>query len=330
MNIHWSKMRFTFMVIPDANRSVVRFRLPGYLIVAVPAGIAILALISVLMYSLTWTSSRQNEKLKQLLQGRNAQYETEVGGKNRTIEHLQSEVLDLSKQAEELQLKMEQLKKLEEEMKQLTGYSQNKGQSEPLAAAYDSAEAGMGGGDIPVTAQDINRLIAETRRSFDVILESMAAMQGKLSETKQRIMERQYAMRITPSIWPVDSRRVTSPFGVRHDPFTGKPSFHNGIDIGAKANSPVYAAAEGTIITVGSDALHGKNIVIEHGNGIRTWYMHLNRTDVKKGELVTKGQQIGLIGSTGRSTGPHLHYELIRNGTSIDPKPYLRTSRKEE
>lgn len=332
MNIHWSKKPLTFMVIPDANRSVVRFRVPGYLLVALPAGAALLALITVLAYGLTWTSSRENEELKQQLRGRNEQYETAVDGKNRTIEHLQNEVLDLSKQAEELQRKMEQLKKLEEEVKRLTGYDPGNAAAAALAAASgdDITPTGMGGIDLYATEEDVARLIQETRRSFTAVRESMSAMQDNLTGTKQRVLDRQLAMRITPTIWPVDSETVTSPFGMRRDPFTGKPAFHSGIDIGAKAGTPVYAAAEGTVVSAGSDSARGNNIVIDHSNGIRTRYMHLSRMDAVKGERIAKGQQIGLVGSTGRSTGPHLHYEVILNGASVNPKPYLRTARKEE
>ena len=86
----------------------------------------------------------------------------------------------------------------------------------------------------------------------------------------------------------------------------------------------------GKVVSTGKDIYHGNNIVIEHSKGLRTWYMHLNKILVNKGDSVEKGSSIGLVGSTGRSTGPHLHYEVLKNGESIDPKPYLKAIRKDE
>lgn len=97
---------------------------------------------------------------------------------------------------------------------------------------------------------------------------------------------------------------MTSPYGYRKDPFTKKLSFHRGIDIAGQLGDPVYAAAEGIVDSVGYDKLHGHNIIVEHTPGLRTWYMHLNSADVRKGVAVDKGQTIGKLGTTGRSTGP--------------------------
>jgi murein DD-endopeptidase MepM/ murein hydrolase activator NlpD len=112
-------------------------------------------------------------------------------------------------------------------------------------------------------------------------------------------------------------------FGYRKDPFTEKASFHRGIDIAGKTGDPVYTTADGIVHTVGFDQFHGHNVVIEHSGGLRTWYMHLKKAAVQQGEAVKKGQTIGLLGSTGRSTGPHLHYEILKNGKSTNPKPYM-------
>lgn len=134
---------------------------------------------------------------------------------------------------------------------------------------------------------------------------------------------KQQLQRLTPSIWPTTSKVVTSPFGYRKDPFTFSPSFHAGMDISAPENDPVYASADGTVVSTGSDKARGNNIVIEHSRGLRTWYMHLNKVLVHDGDTVQKGDTIGLLGSTGRSTGPHLHYEVIDNGVSVDPRLFL-------
>lgn len=119
---------------------------------------------------------------------------------------------------------------------------------------------------------------------------------------------------------------VTSAFGYRADPFTGRFSLHKGYDIGAPAGSPVVAAMEGvvTLAETGSGS-YGNYIMIKNGQ-VQTLYGHLLKVEVAKGQSVKKGQQIGQCGSTGRSTGPHLHFELMINGTRIDPAPFLTTA----
>ncbi|MNG13333.1 Murein DD-endopeptidase MepM [compost metagenome] len=105
---------------------------------------------------------------------------------------------------------------------------------------------------------------------------------------------------------------------------------HTGYDIDGEYNDPVYVTAAGKVIAAGFDGEFGNYIIVDHTRGIETKYMHLNKILVKRGESVTKGQQIGLVGSTGRSTGSHLHYEVLKNGIQIDPKPYLISNRKDE
>ena len=116
---------------------------------------------------------------------------------------------------------------------------------------------------------------------------------------------------------------VTSAFGYRVDPFTGKYSLHGGYDIGAPAGTPITAATCGIVETAEENASgYGNYIVITNGQ-VQTLYGHLLKLGVTKGQRVTKGQQIGLCGSTGRSTGPHLHFELKVNGIRIDPAPFI-------
>jgi murein DD-endopeptidase MepM/ murein hydrolase activator NlpD len=183
---------------------------------------------------------------------------------------------------------------------------------------------------IPVTQDEILKLGQQTEADMNSLSQEIELLRSNFMVTMQQVEEKQSLLRSTPTIWPTSTTTVTSNFGYRQDPFTHNPSFHSGIDFGANLNDPVYAAADGKIITTGSDSSHGNNIVIQHSSGIRTWYMHLNKINVQVGDHVSKGQTIGLVGNTGRSTGPHLHYEVIKNGTSIDPIPYLQTLRKDD
>ena len=118
---------------------------------------------------------------------------------------------------------------------------------------------------------------------------------------------------------PIDSGRISSPYGYRTDPFTKRRRFHNGIDIIAKTNTPVKAAAAGTVIFVGRKGRLGKTVVIQHSDNMKTVYGHLNRYHVSSGQKVLKGENIAGVGSTGRSTAPHLHFTVLVNEKPVDP-----------
>ena len=122
--------------------------------------------------------------------------------------------------------------------------------------------------------------------------------------------------------WPVTGT-ITSPFGWRKSPFSGSPEFHQGLDIGANMGTTVTAAAAGTIISAGWYGGYGNYILIDHGGGMSTGYGHLSRIFVSSGQQVQRGQAIGAVGSTGASTGPHLHFEVRISGKPVDPTAYL-------
>ncbi len=128
---------------------------------------------------------------------------------------------------------------------------------------------------------------------------------------------------MTPSIWPVRGA-VTAGFGQRMDPFTGEGEFHAGIDIAAPPGTKVIAAADGILFHAGPDAAYGNEILIDHGYGITTKYGHLSKTYVVIGQEVKRGQVIGAVGMTGRTTGPHLHYEVRIHDAPVNPAKYLR------
>ncbi len=123
-----------------------------------------------------------------------------------------------------------------------------------------------------------------------------------------------------PSIDPVDGGEVVSCFCYRTTPDT---EFHSGVDLSADYGVAVHAAAAGTVAAADYEGGFGNKIDIDHGNGYHTWYAHLSRMDVQVGQHVYKGEAIGAVGTTGFSTGPHLHYQVMRNGVAIDPAPFL-------
>jgi len=126
----------------------------------------------------------------------------------------------------------------------------------------------------------------------------------------------------TPAIWPVEGW-VSSPFGLRLSPFTGSLQMHEGMDIGGKPNAPVRATADGVVLYTGWKSESGKTVTLDHGYGYLTSYGHLSRIDCHNGQRVKRGEVIGALGNTGKSTGHHLHYEVKLNGLPVNPANYL-------
>ena len=122
-------------------------------------------------------------------------------------------------------------------------------------------------------------------------------------------------------VWPV-SGPITSPFGYRTHPIFGNQSFHSGVDIGASSGTSVAAAGSGTVISAGWNGGYGNCVIIDMGNGVSSLYGHLSSVYVSSGQTVSAGQSIGAVGSTGNSTGPHLHFEMRSYGTAVNPYNY--------
>jgi murein DD-endopeptidase MepM/ murein hydrolase activator NlpD len=134
------------------------------------------------------------------------------------------------------------------------------------------------------------------------------------------------AMHSIPSIWPVEGRFMGA-FGRRIDPFSGEGAFHKGVDISAPTGTPIHAAADGVVMFSGMESGYGRLIIIDHGAGYETYYAHMSRFIAYAGQEVRRGQEIGLVGSSGRVTAPHLHYEVHMGGNAVNPYSYLGTMR---
>jgi murein DD-endopeptidase MepM/ murein hydrolase activator NlpD len=143
-----------------------------------------------------------------------------------------------------------------------------------------------------------------------------------LKDLTSAIESKQAKWDATPSIWPVKGW-ITSGFGKRVSPFTGQMSVHEGVDIGAPFNTPVQSPAAGRVVVTGFDPRMGNLVAIDHGYGMETQYGHMAKVLVKSGQKVRRGDVIGLVGSTGLSTGPHLHYHIKSNSHPVDPQRYI-------
>jgi murein DD-endopeptidase MepM/ murein hydrolase activator NlpD len=160
----------------------------------------------------------------------------------------------------------------------------------------------------------------------------LLALENKMNHLEQNLQVYEAVLRergFTPSIWPVNGK-LDSGFGVRRNPFGGSSSeFHTGQDIEVPLGTSVVAGAKGTVTFVGWQHGYGQLVVIDHGGGLTTRYGHLSELDVELGQEVSRGEFIGRAGSTGRSTGPHLHYEIRINDEPVDPLQYLMTSSRQ-
>ena len=154
--------------------------------------------------------------------------------------------------------------------------------------------------------------------AFGLLRDVLHLVERKLDEARPDVERRQALAAATPSIWPV-AGWMSSAFGSRRDPFTGSRDFHAGLDISADAGEPVRATADGTVIHARRNGAFGNLVVLDHGFGIGTRYGHLSRFAVFDGQKVRKGDTVGYVGSTGRSTSSHLHYELLLNGRPVNP-----------
>ncbi|MBN2227546.1 MAG: M23 family metallopeptidase [candidate division Zixibacteria bacterium] len=165
-------------------------------------------------------------------------------------------------------------------------------------------------------------LAHSTEKDVDALTRLAAFEKEKYEEVYNTLAEKKSLLDHTPSIMP-SRGYMTRGYGMKSDPFTGYQRFHAGIDIANKIGTPIYAAADGVVRYTGKMGDLGKLIDVDHGYGYRTRYGHLSNIKVKKGQKVRRGDLIGLMGSTGYSTGSHLHYEVLINGKQVNPLEYI-------
>ena len=180
---------------------------------------------------------------------------------------------------------------------------------------------GIGGASVAKSAERIgSRLsaIEEVDRLAETVDE-----EGQNLRALERLMARAgKALALMPSRWPVRGA-VNSDFGSRLSPWTREAEFHSGLDISADRGTPVHAPAPGTVLFAGAQNEFGLTVILEHGHDIRSLYGHLSKLQVTQGQKVERGQVVGMTGNTGKSSGPHLHYEIMVKGQSVNPRAYL-------
>lgn len=187
-------------------------------------------------------------------------------------------------------------------------------QSPPVGGPEEAAASGEVGLDSVIASLDsFEKQLTDRERQIRVLEDLLLASR----------LQRQ----VKPSGWPVDNGWISSAFGMRTDPFTGRYTMHSGMDFAAREGSDVLSVAAGIVTEAGDRFGYGAMVEINHGNGFVTRYGHNERVMVSVGDKVNKGQRIALMGSTGRSTGPHVHFEVLFNGKVVNPAQYIEAAR---
>ena len=230
-----------------------------------------------------------------------------------------SQIQFFSGRIEDLERQLSKLKDFDKKIRIIA----NLDKAEEIAASM-----GMGGpspSDIREKLKgekDESGLVRQMRSDIERLQAESLSREESLSEIEKLLQDKKEMMAHTPSVWPVLGW-VTSGFGFRTNPFTGLSQMHEGLDISNRLGTVVTASGSGMISDTGTDLSHGKFVVISHGFGMTSRYNHLNKVLVKAGQKVKRGDKIGEVGLTGRTTGPHLHYEVRVNGIPVNPMRYV-------
>ncbi|AEG91929.1 M23 family metallopeptidase [Ramlibacter tataouinensis] len=220
----------------------------------------------------------------------------------------------MARQLGEMQAKLMQLDALGERVSGLAGVNPAELRSGP----------GRGGALVsgrPLSAQELQATLSELDRLAESRTDLLTVMESRLLDQRIKKM-------MAPSQRPIHDGHASSAFGWRIDPFTGRSALHTGIDFQADTGTPILAASGGVVVTQEHHPAYGNMVEVDHGNGLVTRYAHASKLDVKKGDLVKRGQKIAEVGNTGRSTGPHLHFEVLVQGVPQDPKKFLAAGRQ--
>jgi murein DD-endopeptidase MepM/ murein hydrolase activator NlpD len=196
-----------------------------------------------------------------------------------------------------------------------------------LPAVVKSRAMGGGSGRAAAPAMGALPALQSPENTFGLLRELLHGLESRLSLVRSDVDKRNALAAATPSIWPAHGW-LTSRVGSRLDPITGDRDFHAGLDISADHGSQVYATADGIVTHAAAEGGYGNLVVVDHGYGLETRYGHLSRYSVRPGDTVKRGDVVGLVGSTGKSTGAHLHYEVRVNGRLLNPLQLLLNYRR--
>ncbi len=237
-------------------------------------------------------------------------------GQNRkTEEYLRDNISAMAVKLGEMQAQLIRLDSLSEHISKLSGVS----------APKAPAKGGQGGQGGPLIRADQPLAAGELQREIDRLAQIVEERSDALTAIESQLMEKRIKTTLLPTIVPIDSDRIGSTFGRRVDPIAGVGAMHEGIDFVADTGTRVIASAGGVVVGAEYHPQYGNLIEIDHGNDFSSRYAHLSKITVKPGQIIKRGQVIGASGNTGRSTGPHLHFEVRFKGVAQNPARFLQS-----
>lgn len=229
------------------------------------------------------------------------------------------QIAAFSKKIEEVSAKLVGLKKFDRQLKLMVNL-------EP--SEDDSQFVGVGGYDPELVNQSYSiekahrNLVRSMHQSLNNLGEEICMQTNEKAELLEFLRDQKSMLACTPSVWPTRGW-ISSGFGYRISPFTNEREFHRGLDIATRMNSEIVAPADGVVSSIAWEYGFGRVVTVNHDYGLKTKYGHLAKALVKKGQYIKRGQKIALVGNTGRSTGPHLHYEVHLKGVPVNPLRYI-------
>ena len=293
--------QYTLIVVSDHSQAVRKFRLPRTWLKKGAWAVGALALFGTLTFTHYFTllsAASENRTLRE----ENAQ--------------LKSQLLLVQEKVAHVQSTLDRVERFDAKLRSAVTHLQDSERNLAMGPVGGSGTAGStaapAGNENPAALPGrLSALDAEAQRK-----------ESSLRELTEYFEDQKSMLASTPSIWPTQGW-VTSDFGSRADPYSTDRSMHQGIDISTPHGQPVLTPSDGTIVFNGTEGGYGKVLVVDHGYGVKTRYGHLSETFVRVGERVARGQRIAAVGNTGRSTGPHLHYEVRVNGVPENPRKFI-------
>lgn len=299
------KKSFTVIVVPDHDSKVKRYRIERSFVKQVSAGLAAFAILFLAIAG-HYLYVAKDASESQVLREENATLRNQLKSVREKVEHIGAT--------------LDRMERFDQRLRNLTQPADpQKGDSAIADDLLGRRGSSAGSPLLAPGAPGSPRLLGGR---LDKLSAEAARQEQGLEELHAYFQEQRSLLASTPSLWPARGW-VTSDFGQRLDPYTADRVMHGGMDIAAPHGKEVFAPSEGTVVFAGADGGYGNVLVIDHGYGIKTRYGHLAKVVVKVGEHIRRGQLIGAIGNTGRSTGPHLHYEVRVNGIAQNPRKFI-------
>ena len=285
----------------------------------VAAGIAVLTALPVAAALLTWQLLSGGANITEVAEAQAPQWQQVLHDYdiNDVVEDdgAQAQIERMSQQLARLQMRLTRLDALGERLTELADFSDGE------FNFGDDIDPGMGGPEL--RADDLSYHSPDLQNVIEQLSERIDDRTQQLQLLEELMVSRQSDVDSALDFKPVRLGHLSSGFGRRTDPITGRISMHTGLDFAAPRGTPIYAVGSGVVVFAGRNGAYGNMVEINHGGGFKTRYAHTSAMNVSKGDLVQKGQEIAAVGSTGRSTGSHLHLEVYRNGMAVNPARFV-------